>query len=159
MSRISSVLQVAILEVLADKTMAYKNKPTLRTTFDSMKNRCNNPNNRSYKNYGGRGIKVCEEWQSFKNFNDDMLSTYKKGLSLDRIDNNGDYCKENCRWATKKEQNNNSRKNHLFNFKGMILTLTGWSKITGIKRSTLAQRLYVYKWSLDQTLLKGGQIG
>jgi len=71
--------------------------------------RCNNKNHVRFKDYGGRGIKVCERWQEFENFRDDMLSKYKNNLSIDRIDNNGNYELKNCRWATVKQQNKNKR--------------------------------------------------
>lgn len=78
--------------------------------WQSMKVRCYKPNSRDYKNYGGRGVIVCERWlESFDNFYDDLHKTYKKGLSLDRIDNNGNYEPSNCRWTTQFEQSNNQR--------------------------------------------------
>lgn len=94
----------------------------------AMRNRCNNPNDKSYPNYGGRGIKICEEWQKFENFIRDMGFRPGKEYSLDRIDVNGSYCKENCRWATNEQQYNNKRTTVTLTLDGETHNLTEWSK-------------------------------
>ena len=119
----------------------------------------------TYKTWGGilyrcrtngkywkdKGITVTKDWYSFSNFLKDM-GERKVGMSIDRIDNSKGYYKENCRWATMTQQANNRSSTHLFDFGGKRMTLTEWSKVVGIKRSTLAQRYYGYKWSIERTL-------
>lgn len=121
----------------------------------SMKYRCNNPNCHAYENYGGRGIRVCDEWNgSFLSFmcwaNE---AGYKEGLSLDRIDVNGNYTPDNCRWATAKIQTNNQRNNRLLEYNDEIHTVSEWSEITGISRSAIYGRLKC-GWSIDMALTK-----
>lgn len=99
----------------------------------AMKTRCNNPNHRSYHNYGGRGIKVCgRRLKSFNNFLEDMGLRPTPKHSLDRVDNNGNYCKENCRWATYKEQCNNTRKNVWVSAFGETKTVAQWAAEIGV---------------------------
>jgi len=140
-------------------TYHYNDDPIKRKlfyTYHNMMNRCYWDKEIGYKNYGGRGIKVCDRWRiGFRNFYIDMLPKYREGLSLDRIDNDGDYDPDNCRWTTRKEQNNNTRRNHPFEFEGKTQSLQDWSADLGIKRSTLAQRVYVYKWTIEKAFNKG----
>lgn len=118
------------------------------------KARCNNPKNKNYKHYGGRGIKVCDEWEnSFQAFYEwAMANGYKEGLSIDRIDNDGNYEPANCRWVTQEEQCNNRRTSHKLTYEGETHTITEWSKITGIKRKIISQRVNNLGWSIERAL-------
>ena len=99
----------------------------------ALKKRCNNKNDKQFENYGGRGIKVCDDWLSFEGFYSWAVSSgYRPGLTIDRIDNDGNYCPENCRWATMEEQNNNKRNSIYVTYNGETHTIGQWSKITGI---------------------------
>lgn len=118
--------------------------------WEAMKGRCNNPSDNSYSRYGGRGIKVCERWNKFSNFEKDMFSSYSLGLTIERVDNNGDYEPGNCRWATVKEQANNRRSNHPVTYKGTTKNLNEWIEQLGLKGSTVRQRFYVYKWDVTK---------
>ena len=120
------------------------------TTWLNMRNRCNNPNNDAYENYGGRGIAVCSEWDDFEKFLSDM-GERPKGMSIERIDNNQGYFKENCRWATSKEQHSNKRNNHTISFKGEDMTITQLAEKVGVKRSTLYYRLK-NGWSIEKAI-------
>jgi hypothetical protein len=100
-----------------------------------MKQRCNRPNHQAYHNYGGRGIKVCDRWlNSFDHFLEDMAPTWKKGLEIDRRDNNGDYSPENCRWVTRKTNCRNKRKS-------VPVWVLEAAEKNGVKHSTLHWRL------------------
>lgn len=120
--------------------------------WTDMKSRCNNPNRKHYKYYGERGIKVCKEWEedfmSFYNWS--MNNGYDDNLTIDRIDVNGDYCPENCRWATKEQQANNTRLNHLLEYNGETHDITEWAKILGMKPSTLFARINDYHWTIER---------
>lgn len=114
----------------------------IRDSYYNMRKRCLNPNNKSYKNYGDRGITICKKWMTYKGFLDDMLGTYKEGLTLDRINVNDGYYKENCRWVTMKIQNNNRRNNHCIRYNGENLTLMELSEKYNVKYDLLKERLY-----------------
>lgn len=103
-------------------------KTPIYEVWKTMKQRCFNPNNSSYKNYGGRGISVCEDWKyNFTSFYKwSMSNGYKKGLTIDRIDNNSNYCPENCRWVDRITQANNTRWNKLITIDGKVDTRANW---------------------------------
>lgn len=116
-----------------------------------MKNRCTIPNDRDFPNYGGRGIGVCERWRhSFENFLADM-GERPAGKTLDRIDNNKGYEPNNCRWATRVEQNNNRRSCCLLKHDGRTLTISQWAREIGIPHNTLRSRVRA-GWSADKAL-------
>jgi len=113
----------------------------LYSSWRNMVSRCIYPTHNAYQHYGGRGIKVCSAWRKFDGFYSDMGSTWKVGLEIERIDNDGDYTKSNCRWATRQEQCSNTRQNHLIEFEGKVKTLTQWSRETGISIPCIRGRL------------------
>lgn len=121
--------------------------------YAGMKGRCYGPSNTHYEYYGGRGIKMCDEWlDDFMNFYEwAMANGYEDHLTIDRIDVNGNYCPENCRWATRKEQLNNTRQNRFLKFNGETHTVKEWADITGINVSTLRRRLK-NGWSVELAL-------
>ena len=119
-----------------------------------IKYRCYNKKHKRYKDYGGRGITVCVEWlESFENFYKDV-GDRPKGMSLDRKDNNKGYSKENCKWSTTKEQNNNKRDRKDSNFityKGKTKTITQWAKRSGLTATTVSDRLK-RAWSFEKAI-------
>lgn len=109
-------------------------------TWSSMKSRCTNPKNPGYKHYGGRGITICERWASFENFLADMGKRPSDELSLDRIDVNGPYAPDNCRWATVKQQTRNTRRSVFVEFRGETKTVAEWCEIVGLCRNEYEAR-------------------
>jgi hypothetical protein len=113
-----------------------------------MKNRCTNPNNKDHALYAGRGIRLALRWEIFENFLADM-GERPPGMSIDRIDNNGNYEPGNCRWATSKEQTRNKRVNRMVLWRGQSLCLVEWADRVGIPRSVLNDRLR-RGWTVDR---------
>lgn len=117
--------------------------------------RCYYPSTNQYKNYGGKGIKVCDEWQHIEGFinfyNWAMENGYDETLTLDRIDNNKDYCPENCRWETRKNQSNHRTNNVFYTFNGETKTSKQWCDEYNINQTTFIDRLK-RGWTLEQAL-------
>jgi len=109
-------------------------------TWSGMLGRCNNPSNKDFQSYGGRGIKVSKDWETFQNFYKDMGDP-PEGHTLDRIDNNFGYCKENCRWATSITQARNRKNNRNFELSGETKTLAEWCEVFAINYETVTARL------------------
>lgn len=140
-----------------------ENRPNLKKThglskikeykiWKGMKQRCNNNRSPSYFNYGGRGIKICDRWQnSFDNFLADMGHIPSTNHTLDRIDNDGNYEPSNCRWATVAEQSRNRRSTMMLTFNGITQCAKDWSKIVGVKASTIRERIH-RGWTVDEAL-------
>lgn len=110
-------------------------------TWKNMKIRCSNEKCEMYHLYGGRGIKFCDKWLKFEGFYEDMKDGYNDELQLDRIDVNGNYCKENCRWATRKENANNKRNTVYITYNNETKTSSEWADIIGAKNATITKRV------------------
>ena len=117
----------------ASKTPAY-------SVWHGMKGRCENPNDPAFDRYGARGIKMCDRWQNFSNFLADMGQP-PIGLTIERENNDGPYEPSNCRWATRKEQQNNRSCNRSYTLNGRTQNLTQWAAEAGLSRNTVDQRL------------------
>jgi len=123
-------------------------------TWAGMLKRCRNKNDHSYHAYGGRGIKVCRRWLKFENFFEDMGERPRgeERYTIERIDNNGDYTPQNCKWATYFEQANNTRKNIFITYTGKTMTVSQWEKKLNLSRGLLYARLGQLKWSVERAL-------
>lgn len=122
------------------RTRHGKSRSAIYNIWSHMRRRCQDSKNLAYKDYGGRGIKVCDRWQVFDNFYADMGERPSLEHSLDRIDNDGNYEPENCRWATHQEQANNQRSNRNITFQGKTQTISAWARELGIKPAALFSR-------------------
>ena len=126
-------------------------KTSTFSSWSSMLFRCNNPSATGYRYYGGRGISVCPEWSSFDAFYADMGERPSTKYSIDRIDTNGNYCPENCRWATHKEQARNRRTNTLITINGETLCIADWAIRYNIGDATIRARIRA-GWPADKAV-------
>lgn len=141
-------------EIMREKQMKHGDSENSRLyrIWKDMKARCFCKAVAQYNDYGGRGIAVCEEWRNdytkFKQWSLD--NGYRDNLTIDRIDNDGDYCPENCRWASRSEQNLNKRSRCLLTYRDKTQTITEWSVELGIPRAVLRDRIFRYNWSVEK---------
>lgn len=127
-------------------------KSRLYHIWEDMKNRCLNKNNKRFEQYGGKGVEIFKPWHEYINFHEWAINNgYKKHLTIDRIDVEGNYEPNNCRWATQKEQANNRSTNVLIEFNGETLTRQQWSERLGFKKHVLKNRLK-RGWSVERAL-------
>ncbi len=134
----------------------YKEKMPEYSSWCAMKNRCNNPQSTFYERYGGRGITYDPSWEDFAIFLTDMGKKPDPKMELERINNNKNYYKENCRWATRKEQTRNrggKRATRLYTFEGKTMCIADWAKETGISPQSMQKRLN-NGWPLDKAFSK-----
>lgn len=120
-----------------------ESKTKLNKVWRNIKDRCFNQNNKRYSHYGGRGITICNEWRDdYVCFRDWALSNgYAYGLSIDRINNDGNYEPRNCRWVDSIKQNNNFSRNRNITYRGKTLSISQWAKLSGLHRNTIDFRI------------------
>ena len=143
----------------------------LNRIYSDMKKRCYDSNYKQFKDYGGRGIVICDEWLNkeiirFKEYKGSaskgyltfkkwaLENGYQDNLTIDRIDVNGNYEPNNCRWVTQKIQNNNQRRNIIITYQNKTQTLKQWCEELGLNYSTVQTRISVYHWSVEKSFLK-----
>jgi hypothetical protein len=132
------------------KTHGKTNTPEF-AVWHAMRHRCKN---KRFKRYGGRGISVCERWNSFANFLDDIGERPSPNHSIERIDNNLGYFKENCRWATPEDQANNRITNKIYEINGTKNTLAQWCRFYNIRYGTVCMRIHKYGWGIRDALTR-----
>ena len=126
-------------------------KSRIYVIWETMIQRCTNPNNRAYIHYGGRGISICERWRKFENFIKDMKFPPTDRHQIDRIDNNSHYCPDNCQWATRKQQARNTRRNRYITFNDKTQCLSAWAEQYSMTPISLWKRLN-RGWSVEKSL-------
>lgn len=136
------------------RTRHGKHKHPIYVCWTHMKERCFTKTCKSYKNYGGRGISVCEEWLDFETFYRWAKSNgWQKGLSIERKDNDGNYCPENCTWIPKNQQTKNTRKNVKIEIDGKVLNLSEWARRFGISLGAIYYRVNHKGWPIEKAII------
>lgn len=142
---------------IGDKSRKHgKTRTKIYETWCHIKQRCFDENDPRYNYYGGRGIKMCDEWkddfQAFYDFVSMLPHFEEKGYSIDRINNNGNYEPDNVRWATKEIQNNNTRRNHYLTYNGKTQTIAQWAEELNMNQYMIYSRINKYHWSVEDAL-------
>jgi len=142
--------KIGILTRYKDKSIS---KSPEHSVWRGIKSRCYNPNTEHYDCYGGRGIKMSDEWKyDFSNFYRDMGPRPSSKHEIERIDNNGNYCVENCKWVTHQEELNNKRNNVFLEFNGKKQTVAMWEREIGVSKGVIYGRIFRYGWSVEKAL-------
>lgn len=128
----------------------HSNRTLTYSSWQAMLSRCSNPNARDYERYGKAGISVCQEWNDFRVFLEEMGERPSRSHTIDRLNGSLGYFNANCRWATKRQQSENTRTNRWIEFRGERCTITEWARRIGVTDSALNQRLK--KWPLEKCL-------
>lgn len=123
--------------------------------WKTMRQRCNNPNSSSYSDYGARGIKICERWNDFVLFLEDMGKRPNSLHSIERVNNNGNYEPSNCVWATQLAQANNKRNTRLITHDGVTESISNWARKVNVRSATLRARIFNYGWDVERALTEG----
>jgi hypothetical protein len=146
-------LENSIIATKKSNTKHGKCHTRIYRTWINMLARCYNKNEIHYKDYGARGIVVCNKWSEFINFYNWALDNgYKDTLTIDRINVNGNYEPSNCRWATNEQQNNNKRTNIFITYNGETKTLTQWERELKLTKGILRDRIVRYGWTIKRAL-------
>lgn len=128
----------------------YARKERLYAIWVGMRQRCRDKKAKNYPHYGGRGIAICPEWDDYAAFREWAVSAgYQDDLTIDRIDVNGNYCPENCRWATVKDQANNTTRNRVITYRGEKMSMSRWAERLGISYEAMNRRIH-RGWSMER---------
>jgi hypothetical protein len=143
---------------LADRTRKHgMSKTRMFKIWTGVTKRCTNENCSSYNRYGGRGIEMCDRWkESFENFYGDMKDGYADNLTLEREDPNGNYCKDNCKWATMIEQARNKTNSVFIEYNGQKKSMAEWAELKGVPSGTIGNRIRA-GWSVERSFTPTGR--